>query len=113
MGKAKTRRGGVKYRARKALLQFRLAPANSENVGVEDHYDAEYERLFAAHNPSVEAEFERREGYHPRRPWPFQLVELTVEPFPEVTGVPLDDPRYTAYSAARTPPIIVSTPHYG
>lgn len=113
MGKTKTRRGGVKYRARKTLLQFRLAPADSENVGVEEHYDAEYERLFAAHNPSIVPEFERREGYHPRRPWPFQLVELTLEPLRAVAGIPLDDPRHAVYSSARTPPTIISTPHYG
>lgn len=108
MGKSRTRRRGVKYRAQKLLLQYRFVPACSESIAVKDHYDQKYEQLFAAHNTSV-TEFKRREGYYPRKPWPFTLVALILEPFP---GIHPSDPRCTAYSIRRTPPTAVSTPYY-
>jgi len=39
--------------------------------------DAEYEEIFAAHNPSVK-EHERRKGYNPHNPWPFKLQPTEV-----------------------------------
>jgi len=46
-------------------------------VDSKSHYDAEYEELFVAHNPSIR-EQERRESYNSRKPWPFKLTPITA-----------------------------------
>ncbi|KAL6418971.1 hypothetical protein ACFW04_011663 [Cataglyphis niger] len=52
----KTRRGGVKNRARKLLRELKLQPANSINlqyIGVESYCDPEYEKLFTNHHTAT------------------------------------------------------------
>jgi len=71
-----TRRAGVKKRFN--ILRYALENSPAEEftgkyLGTisKTHDDAEYEEIFAAHNPSVK-ELERQEGYNPHKPWLFK-----------------------------------------
>jgi len=100
----KTRRGGVKHRARRMLTQFTFKPATaygSDLLGSSADYrnDTEYEERFRENNFS----FDRREGYNPRAAWPFKLVPIARAPAP---AIPTDNfcaknPRRLIYSSPR------------
>jgi len=95
----RSRRGGVKYRARKLLAEYSNAPATTYNTDFSDysHYDSDYEALFAEHNPSAE-NFDRHEGYNSKALWPFSLVAIALQPIPAISPLHLakSDSRYEA-----------------
>lgn len=99
----KTRRGGVKHRARRLLAQYQTQPASAyitSLIGVTNHIDPEYEALF--NQPELE-EFERREGYNKSKPWPFTLVPVTTPAITAVSKSRLSsaDPRRRIYTTDR------------
>jgi len=103
MPKAKrTRRGGVKHCARRLLAQFTTKPANPFTAGffdIEYRSDAEYEALFQNSN----SDFDRREGYNSKVPWPFTLLPFakSVSPVISETEFHSADPRRAIYSTPR------------
>jgi len=96
----KTRRGGVKHRARRMLTQFESAPATSYNsellgTGIDYRDDEEYEERFRDYNFG----FDRREGYNSKVAWPYKLTPVTNSPAPAVPAENFcaADPRRPAY----------------
>jgi len=68
-------------------------------ISSKSYYDAEYEEIFAAHNPSFR-ELERRESYNPYKPWPFKLTPIAAS---QVISPPVgynlqEDPRLYSYA---------------